>query len=80
MFRKLLLAAAPVSLDAPLLTVTEIAARLQISEKSVRRRIRDGIIHKAQIGGRTVRISSDELQRLIAGTPLEEACEDPDIA
>jgi excisionase family DNA binding protein len=56
-----------------LLTIAEVAAALRISEKSVQRRIKDGIIRKAQLGGRSVRISSEELQRLIAGTPPEEA-------
>jgi excisionase family DNA binding protein len=63
-----------------LLTIAEVAAALRISEKSVRRRIKAGVIRKASLGGRAVRISPDELQRLIAGTPLEEASEDPDIS
>jgi excisionase family DNA binding protein len=72
---------APEPRPAPvLLTVAEVATALRISEKSVRRRIKDGIIRKAQLGGRSVRISSDELQRLIVGMPLEEVSEDPDIA
>jgi hypothetical protein len=54
-----------------LLTIAEVAAALRMSEKSVRRRIKDGTIRK---------ISPDELRRLTAGTPLEEASEDPEIA
>jgi excisionase family DNA binding protein len=52
-----------------LLTIGEVAARLRMSEKSVRRRIKDGIIHAAPTGGRLVRISSDEVLRLTAGGP-----------
>ena len=63
-----------------LLTIAEVAAALRMSEKSVRRRIKNGLIRKASLGGRMVRISPDELQRLIAGTPLEEASEDPEIS
>jgi excisionase family DNA binding protein len=63
-----------------LLTIEEVSAQLRISTKSVRRRIKEGLIRKASLGGRAVRISPDELQRLIAGTPLEEASEDLDIS
>lgn len=52
-----------------LLTIGEVAARLRMSEKSVRRRIKDGVIHPAPTGGRLVRISSDEVLRLTAGGP-----------
>jgi excisionase family DNA binding protein len=62
-----------------LLTIEEVAAQLRISTKSVRRRIKTGLIRKASLGGRAVRISFDEVQRLAAGTPLEEASEDPEI-
>jgi excisionase family DNA binding protein len=55
-----------------LLTIGEVAARLRMSEKSVRRRIKDGIIHAAPTGGRLVRISSDEVLRLTAGGPSLE--------
>jgi hypothetical protein len=44
--------------------------RLRMSEKSVRRRIKAGVIRTAPTGGRLVRISSDELLRLAAGDPL----------
>jgi excisionase family DNA binding protein len=63
-----------------LLTIEQVAAQLRISTKSVRRRIKNGLIRKASLGGRTVRISLDEVQRLAAVTPLEEAFEDPDIS
>jgi excisionase family DNA binding protein len=63
-----------------LLTIDEVAARLRISTKSVRRRIKNGLIRKALLGGRTVRISPDELRRLTAGTPPEDASEEPDLS
>jgi excisionase family DNA binding protein len=63
----------PNQLPAPvLLTITEIAARLRMSEKSIRRRIKEGVIRAAPTGGRLVRISSNELLRLMAGDPPEE--------
>jgi hypothetical protein len=37
-----------------------------MSKKSIRRRIRAGVIRTAPTGGRLVRISSDELRRLAA--------------
>ena len=55
-----------------LLTIDEVAARLRMSEKSVRRRIKDRVIRVAPTGGRLVRISSDEVLRLTAGGPLPE--------
>lgn len=48
-----------------LLTIGEVAAALRMNEKSVRRRIKSGVIRKAPTGGRLVRISSEELRRLI---------------
>jgi excisionase family DNA binding protein len=67
---------APAATDEPdqlpatvLLTIREVAARLRMSEKSVRRRIKDGVIRAAPTGGRLVRISSNELLRLTAGDP-----------
>jgi excisionase family DNA binding protein len=54
-----------------LLTIGEVAAALRMSEKSIRRRIRDGVIRTAPTGGRLVRISSGELHRLAAGEPPE---------
>jgi excisionase family DNA binding protein len=51
-------------------TVEEVARTLGVSSKTVRRRIEDGVILKAPMGGRLVRISSAELQRLAAGAPL----------
>jgi excisionase family DNA binding protein len=56
---------------AVLLTVGEVAVALRMSEKSIRRRIKSGIIRTAPTGGRLVRISSDELRRLAAGDPCQ---------
>jgi excisionase family DNA binding protein len=68
---------APVWTEAPeprpapvLLTIGEVAAALRMSEKSVRRRIKAGVIRTAPTGGRLVRISSDERLRLVAGEAL----------
>jgi hypothetical protein len=51
-----------------------------MSEKSVRRRIKDGTIRKVQLGGRVVRIASNELIRLAAGDPLTAPGNDLDIS
>jgi excisionase family DNA binding protein len=51
-------------------TVEELAAGLRVSTKTIRRRIKDGTIRTVPIGGRLVRVSSDEVRRLISGTPL----------
>src|ERR1700752_2067515 len=45
--------------EAALHTVEEVAARLRVNPKTVRRRIRDGTVRTVPIGGRLVRISSD---------------------
>lgn len=52
-------------------TVEEVAARLRVSTKTVRRRIKDGTIRTVPVGGRLVRISSDELRRLTSRSELE---------
>jgi len=46
------------------MTIGEVAAALRVSRKTVQRRIRDGTIRTVAMGGRLVRISSDELLRL----------------
>jgi hypothetical protein len=45
-------------------TIDEVARTLGVSCKTIARRIRDGLIHKAPTGGRLVWISSTELWRL----------------
>ena len=59
------------SSEPTLHTVEEVAAQLRVSTKTVRRRIKDGTIRTVPIGGRLVRISSDELRRLLSGPALE---------
>jgi excisionase family DNA binding protein len=54
-------------------TIDEVARTLGVSAKTIGRRIRDGVIHKAPMGGRLVRISSAELQRLAAAAPFRTA-------
>ena len=49
---------------APLLTIAEVAQHFRMSERSVRRRIKDGTIRKIHQPGRLVRISLDELNRI----------------
>src|SRR6185437_14813929 len=49
-----------------LLTVPEVVVSLRMSEKSIQRRIKAGVIRTVPTGGRLVRISSDELRRLAA--------------
>ena len=46
------------------LRVREVAAALALSPTSVRRRVADGTIHAAKIGG-AVRIPSGEVSRLL---------------
>lgn len=62
--------------DVAMLTTAEVAVALRMSEKSVRRRIKAGAIRKAPIGGRLVRISSEELRRLGAAAPGTAAGDD----
>ena len=63
-----------------LLTVAEVAAALGMSEKSVRRRIKAGVIRKAPIGGRLVRISSEELRRLGAAAPFDAFDDEQEVS
>jgi excisionase family DNA binding protein len=72
----------PEAADRPpeptLLTLHEVAAALGMSIKSVQRRVKSGVIRKAPIGGRLVRISSDELRRLAGGDLILDRPEDAD--
>lgn len=45
-------------------TIAEVARHLRTSERTIRRRIKDGTIRKVLMEGRLVRISIDELRRL----------------
>jgi hypothetical protein len=49
-----------------------------MSVKSVQRRIKAGLIRKAPLGGRLVRISSDELRRLTTNSLVSDKPEDTD--
>ncbi|HEX9666792.1 MAG TPA: helix-turn-helix domain-containing protein [Thermodesulfobacteriota bacterium] len=52
-----------------LLTIDEVSKRLKISKATVRRHIREGKLKAYKIG-RVVRISSDDLKRIIS--PIDE--------
>jgi excisionase family DNA binding protein len=54
------------------LTIYEMAALLGTSTKTIRRRIADGSIRRAPLGGRSVRIPVTELDRLSGMTPASE--------
>ena len=63
-----------------LMTIGEVAAALRVCTKTVRRRIKDGTIRTVAMGGRLVRISSDELVRLSRQGVVSAVTNDPDIA
>lgn len=46
------------------LTIPEFARLLRISERTVHRRLRDGTIRRAAVGGRLVRIAAREIERI----------------
>lgn len=47
------------------LTVKQAAERLQVSTKTISRRIEDGSIPVIRLGNKTIRIDENELQRYI---------------
>jgi excisionase family DNA binding protein len=47
------------------LTIDELAANLGVSTRTIRRRLADGSLCKAPLGGRSVRIPLRELPRLL---------------
>ncbi len=51
----------------PLLTVKEVAARLQVSPEQVRRLIRAGDLPSVDLGPRTVRIRPADLEDFLGG-------------
>jgi excisionase family DNA binding protein len=63
-----------------MLTIGEVAAALRVSQKTVQRRIKDGTIRRVAMGGRSVRIPSDELRRLSRQEVVSAVMHDPDIA
>jgi excisionase family DNA binding protein len=56
-----------------LLTISEVADRLRVSERTIRRRISDGEIPAYQLGGnwKTVRIDEAELLKWLHSSPSE---------
>jgi excisionase family DNA binding protein len=48
----------------PPLTIAEVAGHYRVSERTIRRRIKDGTLHKELGQGRLVRISVEQLRRL----------------
>jgi excisionase family DNA binding protein len=51
------------ALERPL-TIAEVAGHYRVSERTIRRRIKDGTLHKELGQGRLVRISVEQLRRL----------------
>lgn len=52
--------------NAPLLSVADVAKRLSVSEKTIRRLIKSGALAKIEIG-RCLRVSEDSLQAYLTG-------------
>jgi excisionase family DNA binding protein len=48
-----------------LLTVPEVAKRLRVSEKTVRRRIKSGHLKATRVGPRSVRVAEPDLARYV---------------
>lgn len=51
--------------DREWLTAADVAAVLQVSEQTVRRRIKDGSIAALKFGHKCVRVSRAEIQRIV---------------
>lgn len=63
-------------------TIGEIAKILRIDARTIRRRLGKGLIRKAPMSGRVVRIPATEVVRLMSGEPLppsENQQSDPSI-
>ena len=61
------------------LTVEEMAALLGVSVRTVRRRLQDGSLRRAPLGGRAVRIPATELGRLEGILPQEIGARDHSV-
>lgn len=61
-------------------TVEQVAVVLDVSTKTIRRRIREGVIRKVPMGGRLVRISSAELCRLAADAPPRPSVSNDEVS
>lgn len=57
------------------LTIAEAAECLDVSARTIRRRIKDGSIRKSPLAGRAVRIPATELERLAYGAAAAPAPE-----
>lgn len=51
--------------DHPLLTIPDVAARLNVSERTVRAWIAAGRLAVVRLGPRCVRIEPDEVERMV---------------
>jgi excisionase family DNA binding protein len=51
--------------DTPL-TIPEVAKRLHVSERTVRRLVRDGKLHHVRVGRRLVRVMPLQLDRFVS--------------
>jgi len=49
------------------LTVDQVAARLQVSPRTVHRWVSEGTLRRAELPGRALRIPASELQRMVGG-------------
>jgi excisionase family DNA binding protein len=67
---------APADLAAPFLSIEQVAKVLQVSTKTVRRRIKSGHLSVAPLGKGVIRIPESELRRL-GGTHQDEPCGAP---
>jgi len=52
--------------DSDLLTYAETSAKLRLSDSSVRRLSRFGVLEEVQVGPRAVRIRAESVDRLLA--------------
>lgn len=68
-------AAGDCAVEKSFLRIAEVAAWLGVHERTVRRRIKDGSIRKAPLGGGAVRISMAEMARLSGTTSHRDAME-----
>jgi excisionase family DNA binding protein len=59
----------PVRPEPVLLTIGELSQLLRVSERTIRRRIKDGTLRKVPLPGRLVRVTIAELQDLLGTRP-----------
>ena len=57
-----------------LVTINDLAARAQVSRRTVERRITDGTLEVVKLGTRIVRVTGSSAEKWLAGdTPTDEA-------